>query len=268
MGKFFRLTIWINILLIICCLIGMTLSYRVFGSGNWYCETINIDVDQSIYFKDTRLVQITVSGLWSTPCYEITSYEHTISGNTIFITATIIDSPGFCIQIISDWSFTENIGQLPSGSYTVVATINSCVFTQNIEIQPVMCPGDIDENGDLDIFDLIYVNRYLQGFPSIVPSIRRITNSNIPSDEVIKDSIERCYDYFDVNQDDNVDIIDLVIISRYLHGFQFIVPISWRLANPNFPPDDEIAIAVEALKPPGTTSDVATNIKLDIYSDG
>ncbi|MGA1841456.1 MAG: hypothetical protein ACMUIU_12600 [bacterium] len=45
-------------------------------------------------------------------------------------------------------------------------------------------------NTTIIIFDLVFINRYLQGFPQIVPSVIRANNPNLPTDEEIGSAVE------------------------------------------------------------------------------
>lgn len=80
-------------------------------------------------------VLITVSGEYSNPCFEIFS-SHEINGNTITISVQIVPIGEVCIQVITPWSVTEEIGQLPPGGYEVTAIIDTpCCFPCN----PPLC---------------------------------------------------------------------------------------------------------------------------------
>ena len=76
-------------------------------------------------------VLITVSGEFANPCFEIFS-SHEINGNNITISVQIVPTGEVCIQVITPWSVTEAIGQLPPGEYKVAAIIDApCCFPCN-----------------------------------------------------------------------------------------------------------------------------------------
>ena len=76
-------------------------------------------------------VLITVSGEFANPCFEIFS-SHEISGDNITISVQIVPVGEVCIQVITPWGVTEEIGQLPPGDYEVTAIIDApCCFPCN-----------------------------------------------------------------------------------------------------------------------------------------
>ena len=56
--------------------------------------------------------------------------------------------------------------------------------TQHGEINLVepFCTIDVDNDGDLDVFDLVFIMRYIQDFPTVVPPMLRTNSPYMPSD--------------------------------------------------------------------------------------
>jgi hypothetical protein len=76
-------------------------------------------------------VAITVSGEFGNPCFEIFS-SHVVGPGLIEVNVEIIQLPGICIQVVTSWSVTEEIGELPAGDYHAIATIDApCCFPCN-----------------------------------------------------------------------------------------------------------------------------------------
>jgi len=119
MFKHFQMPLWIGIILAVSFSAGMT-----FAEPTLTIKPLNPTVNDPI--------EITVSGEWANSGYDITSHSHIISGNTIQIKATIVQKPDIVyLQVITPWSFTENIGKIPGGQYKIEATINTYSVTQN-----------------------------------------------------------------------------------------------------------------------------------------
>jgi len=126
-----------------------------------------------------------------------------------------------------------------------------------VTIRPAVCNADVDDDGDLNVFDLVYLNRYLQGLDILVPTAFRETNPAIPSDEVIMGRIleNESNDCFDVDKINGFTIFDLVYINRLLQGISQIVPAAFRETNPNLAAmsDAELADKINSLKPQSLT---------------
>lgn len=140
--------------------------------------------------------------------------------------------------------------------------INLSIQNGEISILEQICTADVDMDCELGIFDLVYINREHQEFNRIVPDIWLITNPNIPQDKEIIDNIERCRDFFDVDDSNILNTIDMVLMNRSLGGFTKILPQGWP-----GPPEDQISEAVEALKPL-CAIERAKTIKMRTYSEG
>ena len=68
------------------------------------------------------IVQVIVSGEWGNSCPVVT-HEHNLAGNTIEISAFVNSEPGIgCLDVVTPWSFVEEIGALPAGAYRVEVT--------------------------------------------------------------------------------------------------------------------------------------------------
>lgn len=102
--------------------IGLALVCSIIaGYGDW--GTVTEIAIQPLNPTDQDSIQITVSGEWGNPCFEITS-SHSISENVISIDVTITQQPGICAQVVTPWSVTESIGIPPAGDYHVETFLN------------------------------------------------------------------------------------------------------------------------------------------------
>ena len=100
--------------------------------------------------------------------------------------------------------------------------------------------GDVNGDEEFDVFDLVLIYRYMQGFPILVPTPWRVIYPDWPTDPEIGDNIEAIWGQLDVNEDGVVDVFDLVLIYRYMQGFPTLVPAPWRIIYPDWPPDQVI----------------------------
>ena len=87
-------------------------------------------------------VSITFAWSLSEPCYEVYS-SHTILGTSIVIDITQTRNSGYCIQVITPTSITEDIGRLPAGIYDVHVFING--LSSETETFAVSSYDSIDE---------------------------------------------------------------------------------------------------------------------------
>lgn len=115
--------------LLLVCLIFTSGQNRPAGSSS-----LPIDCDKGINQACGYNVQITVvpalptqddiiqvisSGDWYDSCIPY-YYSHQIINNLIRVDAVAYYNPGvWCLQVITPWEFTINIGGLPSGFYQV-----------------------------------------------------------------------------------------------------------------------------------------------------
>ena len=68
---------------------------------------------------DTSTISITVSGEWGNSCIPQQS-DFYIDGNNIYFDV-FLEPQGICAQVMTSWELTEDVGQLPEGTYTVYA---------------------------------------------------------------------------------------------------------------------------------------------------
>ncbi len=82
------------------------------------------------------VIQITAFGEWWDSC--VPRYQsHQVVGNTIEIDAVYSPPPGtYCLQLITPWDFTLEIGHLPAGMYTVQVYIPGAVGTTSFIVLP------------------------------------------------------------------------------------------------------------------------------------
>jgi hypothetical protein len=69
-------------------------------------------------------VSIIVSGWWGSSCPAVT-YEHSMVGHSITLSMTVTDlvsvPPVGCLDVVTPWTITQEMGILPPGDYTVQA---------------------------------------------------------------------------------------------------------------------------------------------------
>ena len=71
---------------------------------------------------DEECIQITVSGEMPDPCREVV-YSYYLYGNTFIFYVDIYPIPVVCIQVIAEWSISEEFDPLPAGDYNVEAYV-------------------------------------------------------------------------------------------------------------------------------------------------
>ncbi len=73
-------------------------------------------------------VTIEVTGSLPTPCYDVSS-SHVLAGDSIYVTVDVVPVGTHCVQVVSSFSVSEEVGQLANGSYSVQAIVNiPCCF--------------------------------------------------------------------------------------------------------------------------------------------
>jgi hypothetical protein len=95
----------------------------------------------------------------------------------------------------------------------------------------------------------VYIARHLLGLPPVPPSFR-VLDPSIPSDEEIAANIDAMGSALDVDgSGGRPDVAtDVVYIARHLLGLPPVPP-SFRVLDPNIPPDPEIEARVGTLCP-------------------
>jgi hypothetical protein len=114
------------------------------------CITITVTPSNP---TEVDAIEITVAGVLPDPCFDITS-SHTADGAFIDVTVQATPREGFCVLVISDFSATEAIGQLPAGEYLVQATVHipccfpcnppPCIESTTFQVQPSAPDSDND----------------------------------------------------------------------------------------------------------------------------
>jgi hypothetical protein len=73
-------------------------------------------------------VSIVASGWWGSSCPAVTS-QHYMIGHSITLSITVTDlvavPPVACLDVVTPWTITQEIGTLPLGDYTVQADCNA-----------------------------------------------------------------------------------------------------------------------------------------------
>ena len=186
-----------------------------------------------------------------------------------FRTGASLSLPGFDAVFGTVTSFkldqpavgSPAIGNPAFGSHPITVTAIRSAFSTDgeevalasrngeVNIWPMGSTADVDGDCDLDVFDLVYLNRYLQDLSILVPGTFRKTNPSIPSDKVIEENILENKESLDVDKVDAFTIFDLVYINRAIQGISLIVPRIFRKTNPNLPSDVQLADTINSLKP-------------------
>ena len=100
--------------------------------------------------------------------------------------------------------------------------------------------------------DIVYIARHLLGVGLLpVPPSFRTQDPSIPSDTFITENIEAARPSLDVDMNGRIEVsTDIVYIARDRLGVGLLpVPPSFRLQDPNIPPDGTIAHNIDALCP-------------------
>ena len=103
-------------LLVIALLVVLATSPLI-GDPNIFAETDHIAIEPSDPTEGDEVL-ITISGEWRNSCPSV-SYSSTIFGNTISFQVTLESKSAICAPVVTHWSFTENVGKLPAGTYRV-----------------------------------------------------------------------------------------------------------------------------------------------------
>lgn len=110
------------------------------------CITITVTPSNP---TEVDAIEITVAGVLPDPCFDITS-SHTVDGTFIDVTVQATPWEGVCVLVMSDFSATEAIGQLPAGEYLVQPTVyiagdpSPCVESTTFQVQPSAPDSDND----------------------------------------------------------------------------------------------------------------------------
>jgi hypothetical protein len=117
----------LSLLLALVAWLGISLGPGM-SAAEASCITITVTPANP---TEADAIEITVAGPLPNPCFDITS-SHTVDGAFIDVTVQATPWEGYCIDVVSDFSATEAIGQLPAGEYLVQATVHiPCCFPCN-----------------------------------------------------------------------------------------------------------------------------------------
>ena len=127
------------LLAVILAVVGGLVGAAI-GSTTYAGFSFNLSV-VPIAPTEAHAVTIEVSGSLPNPCHEVSS-SHVLTGNSILVTVDIVPVGFICELIVVSFSVSEEVGQLPNGSYFVEATVNSpypcdpspCVQTTTFEV--------------------------------------------------------------------------------------------------------------------------------------
>jgi len=72
--------------------------------------------------SENEAIAITVSGMWHNGCVPTYQFHH-VEENTIYLQAVLPPSDAICLDVLTAWDFTVEIGLLPTGDYIVPFTI-------------------------------------------------------------------------------------------------------------------------------------------------
>jgi len=139
----------LSLLLALVVWLGISL-----GPGTPAAEASSITITVSpANPTEVDAIEITVAGDLPNPCFDISS-SHTVDGAFIDVTVQATPFGEVCIQVISDFSATEAIGQLPAGEYLVQATVHipcctpcnpsPCIESTTFQVQPSAPDSDND----------------------------------------------------------------------------------------------------------------------------
>jgi uncharacterized repeat protein (TIGR01451 family) len=100
-------------------------------SSQYCCCNFQIDIAPVLPTPDDT-IQITPSGDWCNAC--IPSYQsHQVMGNVIRVDAILDYPPDIaCVDVITPWGFTVDVGNLHSGSYRVDVYITNIFHTTTL----------------------------------------------------------------------------------------------------------------------------------------
>lgn len=72
--------------------------------------------------SENEAITITASSMWDNGC--VPSYHfHHVEENTIYLQAVLPASDAICLDVLTAWEFTVEIGLLPAGDYIIPFTI-------------------------------------------------------------------------------------------------------------------------------------------------
>lgn len=112
-------------------------------------------------------IRLTVSGDFGKPCFDLESFS-LIYENTVNVQVRIIPRGGICAPVVTPWTATEELGQLPAGYYRVTATIDApCCFPCN--------PPPCFEQTSFDVSQAVAIDIKPDSYPnSINPNSRGV----------------------------------------------------------------------------------------------
>jgi hypothetical protein len=111
-------------------------------------------------------VTVEVAGTLPVPCFDVSS-SYVLTGTTILVTVDVVPVGDFCVQVLSSFNVSEEVGQLVNGSYFVEANVSylcglsPCVETTTFDVAgptstptgtplptPTSKPPSADTDGD------------------------------------------------------------------------------------------------------------------------
>lgn len=99
-------------------------------------ELVDIEISPE-KLTDRSQIGITVKGEAGDPC-QIIEHAYTLDDNQIAIDVTIRGNPvAICIAVVTPFEFTEVVGSLSAGDYSVTVTINDTLDRGNAEFTVV-----------------------------------------------------------------------------------------------------------------------------------
>ncbi len=103
--------------LLLTALLVVLATSPLIGDPNIFAETDHIAIEPSDPTEGDEVL-ITISGEWRNSCPSVT-HSYTILGDTISFQVTLESKSAICAPVVTHWSFTENVGKLPAGTYRV-----------------------------------------------------------------------------------------------------------------------------------------------------
>ncbi len=112
------------------------------------------------------------------------------------------------------------------------------------------CQLDVDGNGrPPDVAtDIVYIARTILALHA-VPTSFRLLDATVPPDALIERSVSAIGTALDIDANGQIDVTtDIVYVARHLFGLP-AAPASFRVLDPNLPPDATLAARIDALCP-------------------
>lgn len=110
-------------------------------------------------------ISIFVDGGVTATCYTFDGHDFNIEGNTFSYSIYSHFNGTACFFLFSPWYFSNEIGQLPAGEYTVNAQETGYFLTKTFRVVDcsICNTGDLDGSDEIGITDLTLMVGYLFG---------------------------------------------------------------------------------------------------------